>query len=195
MWNGHGRPSIQGDPSSGLPSNGGRQGLVTVQCAGRARLPPGPLSRTPRSVPGEVRPFLALSAAADSSCVAVSPTDRDTEELSALSVRGGGVRHPPAPPVSWVSPLSLSAAKQLQSQDPNSRGKWSLLHSELQASPSQPEPARASPSSYVGGSSPPSNEQKRGRAVLTAQQDCGQNTWHSPRAVMMGGVTLSLWGH
>lgn len=54
------------------------------------------------------------------------------------------MRHPPAPPVSWVSPLSLSAAKQLQSQDPNSRGKRSLLHSELQASPSQPEPARAS---------------------------------------------------
>lgn len=92
----------------------------------------------------------------------------------------------------WHS-LSPRPPEQLQTQDPNPRWKWSLFRLEQQPSPSRPGPPR--PAAWVAQPSPPSNEQKRGRPVLTTQQDCGQNTWHSPRVVMISGVTLPLWGH
>lgn len=113
------------------------------------------------------------------------------------------MRHPPTRSACQLGLTTLSLSGQTASE-PGSEFSGEVESASLgvagqpepaRASQGQPGPARASPSSYVGGSSPPSNEQKRGRAVLTAQQDCGQNTWHSPRAVMIGGVTLPLWGH
>lgn len=99
---------------------------------------------------------------------------------------------------------TLSLRGHLSSFKPRIRilGGSGMFRLEQQPSSSQPGPARASqgqpgpphPAAWVAQPSPLSNEQKRGRPVLTTQQDCGQNTWHSSRAVMIGGVTSPPWG-